>query len=212
MDDSRLHKLIYDWMCSKRSNRCKNWSFRLLKQLEKYNIQENTDNSVVELSNAIFNDYKIKWYQAINSERGASSTGLKKLRTYKLFKDTYNIEAYVKMVMPKCYRSALAKFRCGVAPIRVETGRYERLPFAKRMCPLCNDGIENELHVLTSCSMYNDLRDQIYTKAREHSENFDNLPDEQKMCFIMSNDYCVKVTAKTCWEILKRRRNLLYSN
>ena len=39
IDDSRLNKLIYDWMCSKRSNRCKNWSFRLLKQLEKYNIQ-----------------------------------------------------------------------------------------------------------------------------------------------------------------------------
>ena len=80
------------------------------------------------------------------------------------------------------------------------------------MCPLCNDGIENELHVLSSCSMYNDLRDQIYTKAREHSENFDNFPDEQKMCFIKINDYCVKVTAKTCWEILKRMRNLLYSN
>ena len=45
--------------------------------MEKYNILENSDNSVVELSNAILNDYKIKWYQAINSERGTSSTGLK---------------------------------------------------------------------------------------------------------------------------------------
>ena len=52
MDDSRLNKLIHDWMCNKRSHRCKNWSFRPLKQLEKYNIQENSDNSVVELSNA----------------------------------------------------------------------------------------------------------------------------------------------------------------
>ena len=56
------------------------------------------------------------------------------------------------------------------------------------MCPLCNGGIENELHVLTFCPMYNDLRDQIYTKAREQSENFDNLSDDQKMCFAMSND------------------------
>ena len=53
----------------------------------------------------------------------------------------------MKMVLPKRYRSILAKFRCGVAPIRVETGRYERLSFAERMCPLCNGGIENELHV-----------------------------------------------------------------
>ena len=57
--------------------------------------------------------------------------------------------------------------------------------------------------------MYNDLREQIYTKAREQSETFDNLLDDQKMCFVMSNDYCVKVTAKTCLEIVKRRRNLL---
>ena len=49
----------------------------------------------------------------------------------------------------------------------------------------------------------------MYTKAREHSENFDSLSDTLKMCFILSSDLCVKVTAKTCWEILKRRRNLL---
>ena len=27
----------------------------------------------------------------------------------------------------------LAKFRCGVAPIRVETGRYVNIPFHKRL-------------------------------------------------------------------------------
>ena len=71
-----------------------------------------------------------------------------------------------------------------ITPIRVETGRYEHLLFAECMCPLCNGGIENELHVLTSRPIYNDLRNQIYTKAREQSENFDNLPDEQKMYFL----------------------------
>lgn len=166
---------------------------------------------MVDLSNAMFNDYKSKWFVAINSERGASSTGMNKLRTYKLFKATYDVEAYVKMVLPKCHRSALAKFRCGVAPIRLETGRYERLPLGERLCPLCNVGIENELHVLTFCPVYNDFRDHMYTKAREHSENFDSFSDTMKMCFILSSDLCVKVTAKTCWEILKRGRNLLYS-
>jgi hypothetical protein len=27
--------------------------------------------------------------------------------------------------IPSRYRSAFAKFRCGVAPLRIETGRYE---------------------------------------------------------------------------------------
>ena len=93
-------------------------------------------------------------------------------------------------------------------PVRLETGWYERLPLGEHLCPLCISGIENEL---TSCLIYNDLRGQMYTKAREHSENFDSLSNTLKMCFILSRDLCVNVTAKTCWEILKLRHNLLYS-
>ena len=81
MDNSRLNKSAYDWMCSKRSNRCKSWSFRLLKQLEKYSVQENSCNAVLDLSNAMFNDYKDRWLHGINSEQGASFIGMNKLRT-----------------------------------------------------------------------------------------------------------------------------------
>ena len=48
-----------------------------------------------------------------------------------------------------------------------------------------------------------DLRDEMYTKAREYSEQFKNYLDTEKMCFILSNDCCMKVAAKTCSEILK---------
>ena len=95
------------------SNRYKNWKFRIFKQSEIYNIQENGDNSLLELQNAMFNAYENAW---INSDCGASTSSMNKLRTYKLFKGTYEVEAYVKTVMPRCHRSALAKFRCGVAP------------------------------------------------------------------------------------------------
>jgi hypothetical protein len=49
---------------------------------------------------------------------------------------------------------ALAKFRCGVPPISLETGRYEHLQGHERICPLYLDGIENEMHVIIECSMY----------------------------------------------------------
>ena len=118
----------------------------------------------------MFNADKNSWINVINSDRGASTSGMNKLRIYKRFKDTYEVEAYVKTVMPRCHRSALAKFRCGVAPIRVETGRYERLPLNIRLCPFCNAEIEDELHVLTVCPMYTDFSDELYTKARERSQ------------------------------------------
>ena len=79
---------------------------------------------------------KNSWINVTNSDRGASTSGMNKLRTYKRFKDAYEVEAYMKTVMPRCHRSALAKFRCGVAPIRVETGRYERLPLDERFVSL----------------------------------------------------------------------------
>ena len=48
-------------------------------------------------------------------------------------------------MLPYKHRSALAKFCCGVAPIRLETGRYERLAVNNRICPLCNREVENEV-------------------------------------------------------------------
>ena len=44
--------------------------------------------------------------------------------TYKLFKTEYKVEEYCKIVLPLKHRSAFARFRYGVAPIKIETGRY----------------------------------------------------------------------------------------
>jgi hypothetical protein len=40
-----------------------------------------------------------------------------KLRIYKLFKEVFETEMYLSKNIPSRYRSALAKFRCGVAPL-----------------------------------------------------------------------------------------------
>lgn len=58
-----------------------------------------------------------------------------KLRTYKLFKTGFKVEEYCKILLPLNHRSAFAKFRCGVAPIKIETGRYESLAVEERVCP-----------------------------------------------------------------------------
>ena len=47
-------------------------------------------------------------------------------------------EPYVSITVPKKYRSAYAKFRCGVAPIKIETCRYgiNRIPVNERLVNL----------------------------------------------------------------------------
>ena len=74
--------------------------------------------------------------------------------------------------MPHCYRSAYAKFRCGVAPNRLETGRYERLSEELRICFNCLNSVENEEHVVRRCPIYSDLRE---TMRRVLSEEFPDL-------------------------------------
>ena len=71
------------------------------------------------------------------------SNDTSKLRTYREFKCVYGVENYLLENMPGKYRSAMSKFRCGVAPIRIETGRYENLCLEKRLCFNCND-VENK--------------------------------------------------------------------
>ncbi len=61
--------------------------------------------------------------------------------------------------LTRAQRSAMAKMRCGVAPIRLETGRYEGLTEQEWICPVCHmDEIESEIHVMIFCPLYNDIR------------------------------------------------------
>ena len=59
-----------------------------------------------------------------------------KLRTYSQFKHELGTEPYVTIITRKCYRSAYAKLRCGVVPIKIETCRYglNRVPVEQRLC------------------------------------------------------------------------------
>ena len=50
--------------------------------------------------------------------------GGNKLRTYKTFKHDFITEQYECITTQNKYRSAFAKFRCHVAPIKIGTGRY----------------------------------------------------------------------------------------
>ncbi len=71
--------------------------------------------------------YVEKWKTEINRESGHN--GKNKLRTYEMLKLDFGPSEYVNnFFINKCQLSAFAKFRSGVAPIRLETGRYENLP------------------------------------------------------------------------------------
>ena len=131
----------------------------------------------------------------------------KKLRTYKLFKHSFDIEKYVTCNIAKKYRSAFAKFRCGVAPLRIETGRYENLHVNDRKCVHCIDDIEDEVHVFTKCPLYSELREILYENAVRLNRDFNILNDQEKFTFMFESDDMCSIVAKTCHSILLRRNS-----
>ena len=93
------------------------------------------------------------WRECINKTEGIS--GRNKLRHYCKSKTGYKAEHYCKIILAPKHRSALSEFRCGVAPIRIETGRYEHLVENERLCQLCNlKAVESEVHGLMHCNRY----------------------------------------------------------
>ena len=149
------------------------------------------------------------WFNTVNSESGRSGNGRNKLRTYRLFKSEFKVETYCKLLMPYSHRSAFAKFRCGVAPIRLETGRYEHLAVEQRLCHFCNV-VEDEPHVILECSHYEDLRRVLFSRAAVILPNFNDLNAYEKISFLFSNPDMIRICAKTCFKILQKRNATFY--
>jgi hypothetical protein len=109
--------------------------------------------------------------------------------------------------MPLKYRSAYAKFRCEVASLRVETGRYERKTVHERTCLYCTNCVEDEFHVLMQCPLYADLRQTMSNDVLHFNVNFSFLSDADKFVFLFSNENVFNIVTKTCYNILIRRNS-----
>ena len=189
MEATRLNSKVYIWAKGKGGNNCRNWTFRLKQHMRKCNFSNDnliSNRTVKELEERMFNVFKGEWKEKVESDQGGRPNQRNKLRTYRLFKHEYCTEPYVKEVINRQHRSALAKFRCGVAPLKIETGRYERIPHDQRFCFNCANKVEDEIHVLTECPLYDDLRQVLYQKAADSSGTFIHLSGNEKMCFVLS--------------------------
>ena len=76
------------------------------------------------------------------------------------------------------------------------------------LCNFCSVVVEDEMHVLLHCSMYNRVGDQLFKHAVYINNAFMSLDDSDKLYFIFPNNDITYKWAKTCSEILTIRRNL----
>ena len=106
----------------------------------------------------------------------------------------------------------MSKFRCGVAPLKIETGRYIGLPPSERTCFNCVNKTENEFHVVMECPLYRHIREELFDKVNQINNVFSFYDENKKFVTLFCDEqlHVAKYVAKACHDILVCRRLLLY--
>ncbi len=89
---------------------------------------------VQDMNVVLYEMYELKWWAALNRPAAIRGNGRNKLRTYRSFKQSYQVESHLKNIMPYKYCSAFSKFRCGLALTCIETRKYENLAGEPTLC------------------------------------------------------------------------------
>lgn len=163
-----------------------------------------------ELKQLMWTKNVADWTNEVNRVEGRRGKGRNKLRLYKTFKSEYKTEPYIQDIMSYKHRKALARLRCGVAPLAIETGRYTNTAEEMRVCFNCNDCVENELHAIFQCPLYDDIRYNLLQKALDTHPGFDILNNTQQLNILMANAGLQRDLAKICYEIFERRKSFLH--
>ena len=198
MDNSRLTKRVFEEDYILGAN---NWCGEVREIMGHLHLIDHYNNkTTVDLprAKALLTDY----YSAIWSRDVQTQP---KLRTYRTFKHMFKCEDYVTMDLKKHERSLLAQFRCGILPLRIETGRYRGESPDQRICVYCNqDAVEDEKHMLLHCDMYShiraDLLGNLLPNTLSADDNFVTLVNEH-----------VRKTAKFVTKAYLKRRSYVYS-
>lgn len=161
MDDRRLTKRVFIWDHAHAHGWCSDIK-TLFRQLNISDLYDNRSmglyslHGLLQYAETTLRDIEVaQWKIDLHNQP--------KLRTYRLFKSEYTCENYVSMIMSKSLRSFIAQLRCGVLPLRIETGRFRNLAVDDRLCIFCDLGVvETETHFCFVCPLYSCIRLLFY--------------------------------------------------
>ena len=124
--------------------------------------------SKYKLRKAIFEEFNVLWQLQIPK--------FPKADAYKLFKTRVKLENDLIDNNNRKHRVAFIKLRPSDHNLMIEKGRHRRpiTPREYRFCPHCPLQVENEMHFLTTCNIY-EGRSTFFNEVVNHVPNFNNL-------------------------------------
>jgi hypothetical protein len=186
------------------------WVTHLRKLLEKYDLLELMNNSNVppnlykNIKQVVLDHFEEHFSNSIQD-----STKCVKLRTYKLFKSTFEYEPYLWLQIPK-YRVSLCRLRTSSHLLEIERGRYTipKTPAEARLCNQCKENlVEHEMHFVITCQKHALLREELISVACTVTPMFHQLSEEEKFHVLLSsqNEQVMSALAKFCYWAFKQR-------
>ena len=133
-----------------------------------------------------------------------------KLKFYTSIKERPGFENYLNMENPK-FRQAITKFRISAHKFPIETGQYENKAQCDRICPLCCEGIGNEIHYLNVCndSIIAETRETLLKPFQTKWKGVDEITSEELCKAIVGcqNDDMLNNIGNLCYSIQKVFKN-----
>ena len=116
----------------------------------------------------------------------------------------------MKANLSRQHRSLIAKLKCGVLPLAIETGRFKNTPREIRFCRVCDDKkVETEYHHLLHCEKLNHVRSQYKAELLDMIKK-DGDPDDEVVKRMLSNEY-LKITGSYLQAMGEARSDSLYT-
>ena len=89
-----------------------------------------------------------------NLEGKPNSVQYSKAKLYLTHKDRPYLEPYLHLVKNRKLRVNFTKLRLTDHKLMIKVDRHRKIPREERICPICSTEIEDEIHFLIKCNVY----------------------------------------------------------
>ena len=111
---------------------------------------ENEKLFLYQYTERLKNQYIQQWTSNCNDNH--------KLLLYKEYKTIFITEYYINIIDIGKFRSTMASFRSSSHDLEIEKGRHFNIPREFRYCCYCETIVEDEIHFVLNCPLYDELR------------------------------------------------------
>ena len=137
----------------------------------------------------------------------------RKLNFYASFRNDTRKTGCLDVINNPRHIIAINKFRLGNHKLRIETGGHTipKTPLNLRICSFCHSNeVENEIHFLSSCQLYDSLRLNFFNDITYKYSLFNELDINSKVLFLFNsiNPFVCRSTAAFVFQAMSLRHGI----